>query len=105
MGDYPRIASACTRGAAAATWLLRAAARSSVLVAKIVALMSLVFGLLVALGQFIVLALGVSDSGSLSGSLIYFVGTLLLAWGIFRAKPVRVELAGKDAAAHSCSLS
>jgi hypothetical protein len=68
-------------------------------VAKIVALVSILFGLLVALGQFIGLALGASDSGSLSGSLIFFVGNLPLGWGIFRARPVSVELAGKAAAA------
>jgi hypothetical protein len=74
-------------------------ARVSVLLAKIVALLSLLFGLVVALGQSIVLALGVLDSGSIFGSLIYFVGTLLLAGAICRAKPVSLELAGKDAAA------
>jgi CubicO group peptidase (beta-lactamase class C family) len=99
MGDSLRIARVCTSGAAAATWLFRAAARSSVLVAKIVALVSILFGLLVAFGQFILLALGAPNSGSLSGSLIYFVGNLLLAWGICMARPVRVGLAGKGAAA------
>jgi hypothetical protein len=98
MGDDLRIARVYTHGAVA-VWLFMAAARSSVLVAKIVALMSLLIGLFVAFCLFIALALGVSDSGSLSGSLLYFVCTLLLAWGICRAKPVTVELAGKDAAA------
>src|SRR5262245_1163921 len=99
MRDYLRIARACTSGAAAASWLFRAAARSSVVVARIVALVSILFGLLVAFGQFILLALGAPNSGSLSGSLIYCVGNLPLAWGIFRARPVSVELAGKGAAA------
>jgi CubicO group peptidase (beta-lactamase class C family) len=76
-----------------------AAARSSVLAAKILALVSLLIGLFVAFCLFIALALGVSDSGSLSGSLIYFVANLLLAWGICKARPVRAEMAGKDAAA------
>lgn len=83
----------------AASRLVMLLARSSVLVAKTVALVSLLFGLLSAFGQLILLALGVSDSASLSGSLIYFVGNLPLAWGIFRAKPVSVELAGKNFAA------
>ncbi len=74
-------------------------ARSSVLVAKIAALVSLFFGLFSTFGLLILRTVGVSESGSLSGSLIYFVGNLLLAWGICRAKPVSVELAGKDAAA------
>ncbi len=82
-----------------ASKLIAFVARYSVLVAKIVALVSLVFGLLSAFGLLIQLALGVSDSWSFSGSLIYFVGTLLLAWGICRAGPVSVPLAGKDAAA------
>ena len=73
--------------------------RSSVLVAKIVALVSLLFGLFAAFGLFISQAVGAFDSGSLSGSLVYLVGNLLLAWAICRAKPVSVELAGKDAAA------
>jgi len=73
--------------------------RSSVLAAKTVALVSLLFGLFAAFGLFISQAVGAFDSGSLSGSLVYFVGNLLLAWGICRAKPVSVELAGKDAAA------
>lgn len=77
-------------------------AKSSVLVVKIVALASLVFGLFAAFGLLILLALGVSDSWSLSGSLIYFVCTLLLAWGICRASPVNVEAAGKNAAAATC---
>jgi hypothetical protein len=72
-------------------------AKSSVLVTKIVAVVSLLFGLFAAFGLFITLALGVSDSGSLSGLPICFVGNLLLAWGICRARPVTVEPAGKDA--------
>jgi hypothetical protein len=72
-------------------------AKSSVLVTKIAALVSLLFGLFAAFGLLIALALGVSDIGSPSGSLIYFVGNLLLAWGICRARPVTVEPAGKDA--------
>lgn len=99
MGDYLRFARVCTSGAAAAAWLFRTATRSSVLVAKIVALVSLLFGLFATFGQFILRALGVWDSGSLYGSLIYFVGNLLLAWGICRAKPVSGELAGKNTAA------
>ena len=81
----------------AASKLFLLLAKSSVLVTKIVAVVSLLFGLFAAFGLFITLALGVSDSGSLSGLLIYFVGNLLLAWGICRARPVTVEPAGKDA--------
>jgi CubicO group peptidase (beta-lactamase class C family) len=66
--------------------------------AKIVALVSLFIGLFVTVCLLIGLALGVSDSDSLSGSLIYFVGNLSLAWGICRAKPVNVALGGKNAA-------
>jgi CubicO group peptidase (beta-lactamase class C family) len=88
-----------TNQIAGAPKLARLLARSSVLVAKIVALVSLLFGLFAALGLLVTRAVGVSDSGSLPGSLIYFVGNLLLAWAICRAKPVSAEPAGKDAAA------
>ena len=73
--------------------------KSSVLVAKSIALVTLIFCLLVAFGLFISQAVGAFDSGSLSGYLIYCVVTLLLAWDIYRAKPVSVELAGRDAEA------
>jgi CubicO group peptidase (beta-lactamase class C family) len=82
------------------------AARSSVLVARIVvllarivALLSFLFGLFAAFGLMIALPLGVLDSGSLSSSLIYFVGNLPLAWAIYKARPLSVGQAGRDAAA------
>jgi CubicO group peptidase (beta-lactamase class C family) len=68
-------------------------------VAKIVALASLLFGLISAIGLIINQALGIWDFGSLPSSLIYFACSLLLAWGICRAKPVTVEPPGKGAAA------
>jgi CubicO group peptidase (beta-lactamase class C family) len=104
MSDDLRIASVQTGGAATGGRLFRAAARSFVLVARIAALMSLLFGLLSAFGLVITRTLGVSDSSSLSGSLIYFVGTLPLTWRIWKAKPVSRELAGKDAAATGMSV-
>jgi CubicO group peptidase (beta-lactamase class C family) len=76
-----------------------ATARSSVLVAKSIALVTLIFCLLIAFGLFISQAVRAFDFGSLSGYLIYCVVTLLLARDIYRAKPVSVELAGRDAEA------
>jgi CubicO group peptidase (beta-lactamase class C family) len=74
-----------------------AIAKSIFLVAKSIALVTLFFCLLVAFGLFISQAVGAFDSGTLSGYLIYCVMTLLLAWDIYRAKPVSVELAVRDA--------
>src|SRR4051812_3441570 len=76
-----------------------ATARSSVLVAKSIALVTLIFCLFVAFGLFISQAVGAFDPGSLSGYFIYCVVTLLLAWDISRAKPLSVERAGRDAEA------
>jgi CubicO group peptidase (beta-lactamase class C family) len=71
----------------------------SVLVAKSIALVTLVFCLLAAFGLFILQVVGAFDSGSLSGYFIYCVVTLLLARDIYRARPMSVELAGRDAEA------
>jgi hypothetical protein len=76
-----------------------ATAKSSVLVAKSIALVTLIFCLLIAFGLFISQAVRAFDFGSLSGYLIYCVVTWLLARDIYRAKPVSVELAGRDAEA------
>ena len=56
-----------------------ATAKSSVLVAKSIALVTLIFCLLVAFGLFISQAVRAFDFGSLSGYLIYCVVTWLLA--------------------------
>jgi CubicO group peptidase (beta-lactamase class C family) len=100
MGDYLRATGDSTRGAATAPpWLFTAAVRFFVLAARIAALASLVFGLVAALGLLTTKSLGIADFGSLPGSLIYFVSTLLLAWGICQARPVSVGPAAKHAAA------
>ena len=91
MGNYLRIASVNTRGAAAGVWLFRAA--------RSIALVTIIFCLLVAFGLFVTQIVGAFDSGSLSGSLIYCVVTLLLARDIYRTRPVSVELAGRNAEA------
>ena len=91
--------TAASKGPSTAVWLLMTAARSAVLVAKIMALLSLLIGLFVAVCLPIALAIGVAETGSYSGSLIYFVGNSLLAWGIFKARPVSVGQTGKTAAA------
>jgi CubicO group peptidase (beta-lactamase class C family) len=73
--------------------------KASVLVAKSVALATLIFCLLVAFGLFVSQVVGAFDSGSLSGYFIYCVVTLLLARDIYRARPVSLELARRDAEA------
>jgi CubicO group peptidase (beta-lactamase class C family) len=82
-----------------------AAARSSVLTAKSIALATLIFCLLVALGLFTSQAVGPFDFGSLSGYFIYFVVTWLLAWNIYRAKPVIVEFAKRNVEAPAIGAS
>lgn len=74
-----------------------AASKSAVLVAKFITLASLVFGLLVAFGLFIAQASGALDWGYLFGNFSYCVVTLLLVWGICRAKPLSGERARWDA--------
>lgn len=76
-----------------------AAAKSPILVAKLTALLSLTIGLLVAFGLIVTQAVGAADSGSLSGNFLYYVGTALLAWGIYRARPVSEEPGGNGSAA------
>jgi CubicO group peptidase (beta-lactamase class C family) len=75
-----------------------ATAKFTVLVAKSIALVTLIFCLFIAVGLFISRVVGAFDFGALSGYLIYCVVTWLLAWDLYRAKPVSVELAGRDAA-------
>ncbi len=79
----------------------RLVARATVLLARTVALASLLFGLVAALGLLIGLGLGVSNISSLPGCLLYFVSHVLLAWGSCTARPLPMESAAKDAAA-SC---
>jgi CubicO group peptidase (beta-lactamase class C family) len=73
--------------------------KSSILVAKSLALATLIICLLASFGLLISQAVGAFDFGSLSGYFIYCVVTLLLAWDIYRAKPMSVELAERDAEA------
>jgi hypothetical protein len=75
-----------------------ATAKLTVLVAKSIALVTLIFCLFIAFCLFISQVVGAFDFGALSGYLIYCVVTWLLAWDLYRAKPVSVELAGRDAA-------
>jgi CubicO group peptidase (beta-lactamase class C family) len=76
-----------------------AAAKSTVVMAKSIALVALIFCLLVAFGLMISQAVVAFDSVSLCGYFIYCVVALLLARGIYRAKPVNREPAGWGAAA------
>lgn len=68
-----------------------AAARATVLAAKSVALVSLLLGLIVACGG----VLGALD-GYRSAYVIYCIVTVLVAWTIYRARPVSVELAARE---------
>jgi len=97
MCDYLRIARSYLCGTVAAKSLFVAATRSNVLVGKSTALVMLVFCLLAAFGLLVIQAVGAFDSGPLLGYLIYCAVTLLLAHDIYRARPVSVELAGRDA--------
>jgi CubicO group peptidase (beta-lactamase class C family) len=75
----------------------RMCSKFSILAAKSLALVTLVFCLLAAFGLFISQVVGAFDSGSLAGYFIYCVVALLLARDIYRARPVSVEPAGRDA--------
>ncbi len=73
------------------------AANSSLLVAKSLALVVLIFCLIVAIALFVSQVVVKFDFGSLAGSFIYGVVTLLLARDVYRARPASLEPAGSHA--------
>jgi CubicO group peptidase (beta-lactamase class C family) len=100
-GEYPKRMATPASVERARSDAVAAAKSAALMVHRVVkwfALGSLIFALCVTILLLIGRALGAIDSGSLPGYLIYCVVNLLLAWGIYKAKPPGAELGTMEAA-------